>query len=588
MSDSTGQLKRIAELVERAGGISKKQRGMRIEAEEWNTLVDILLGVLQIARLQEDSRQNQLEEKFAKREHEHLGQIGLAWLEPELQNRLGGGSSVSTRTLLSDFERKLQELVATTRQLNTQVDLHQQSLDRSAVAEIDRTKGLRDVQARLDGIANLRNLVGTLNTDVTDLRTHVSTVLELRNSLKDPTGQTINVADIRRDVLELKKLGDSFKGVDGRPLTMKDLELRLTDVASAAGVGGHSIDQRLSDFSAELENRIKLHNDETLKQRLDALNSEHVTLIGKLRTQIETSAAGVLTTAGVKAKEIVSSGVKQQNDQLDARLKDARVEITASVIDKTRGLISLEMATIPDLARAAAQVVAVDTSKALVRDLQVKLSTELSDQGKSRFDGRLKNLETGLPELQTRLVSVLDARVSEAENRTQATLSQQLNTQLSTTQQQFQATVTGQVNASIAEAFVNVDKRVAVALEAQTPAIKTQVTAAVTTATKNLNEQVSSEVGKQVGALKLEDSLKSAMKTQVRDLQVSIASQLSAQEARTSTLVNQSISAVRGDTKSMLDASLAQSRTDILSSVDKRFTNFRPTPLVTPGAVVIR
>ena len=86
----TNQLERIAGLVERLGPIAKKQRGMRIEAEQWNALVDVLLGVLQVDRAQEESTQVSLEQRFATKVHEHLGRIGITWLDTDLQTRLGG------------------------------------------------------------------------------------------------------------------------------------------------------------------------------------------------------------------------------------------------------------------------------------------------------------------------------------------------------------------------------------------------------------------------------------------------------------------------------------------------------------------
>src|SRR3954449_9815727 len=110
MAEAISQLQRIADLVDRAGAISKKQRGMRIEAEEWNSLVDILLGVLQIERLHEQSQQTQLEDRFAPRQHEHLGEVTLAWLDADLQSRVGGGGGVSTRDVLADMNRQIDGL----------------------------------------------------------------------------------------------------------------------------------------------------------------------------------------------------------------------------------------------------------------------------------------------------------------------------------------------------------------------------------------------------------------------------------------------------------------------------------------------
>ena len=52
MADAS-QLEKIAALVDRLEPLRAKRRGMPIEAEEWNALVDALQDVLEIDRAQE-------------------------------------------------------------------------------------------------------------------------------------------------------------------------------------------------------------------------------------------------------------------------------------------------------------------------------------------------------------------------------------------------------------------------------------------------------------------------------------------------------------------------------------------------------
>src|SRR5829696_3543031 len=99
---ATSQLPKIADLIGRIGGLSAKQRGMRIEAEDWNTLVDVLRKVLEIDRAQEESAQSSLEQRFAPRDHEHLGQTSVAWLDPSLQTTIGKGVGTSTRVVIAE------------------------------------------------------------------------------------------------------------------------------------------------------------------------------------------------------------------------------------------------------------------------------------------------------------------------------------------------------------------------------------------------------------------------------------------------------------------------------------------------------
>src|SRR6185295_4701677 len=113
MADATTQLDRIATLVDKLTPVAQKQRGMRIEADDWNTLVDVALGILQLDRLQEQRTGNLLEERFAAKDHTHLGEVSIAWLDADLQSRLGGASAtVSARQALADMDQKVRALSA--------------------------------------------------------------------------------------------------------------------------------------------------------------------------------------------------------------------------------------------------------------------------------------------------------------------------------------------------------------------------------------------------------------------------------------------------------------------------------------------
>ena len=51
---ATNQLSKIVDLVDRVSKLDGKQRGMRIEADDWNALVGVLQGMLEVDRAQED------------------------------------------------------------------------------------------------------------------------------------------------------------------------------------------------------------------------------------------------------------------------------------------------------------------------------------------------------------------------------------------------------------------------------------------------------------------------------------------------------------------------------------------------------
>src|SRR5262249_42146199 len=108
---ATTQLSKIADLTERLGPLAGKQRGMPIETDEWNTIVDVLRGLLEIDHAQEDSAQSDLEQRFALKDHDHLGQVTLAWLDPSLQSSVGdGGGGVATRAAIASIQQKVDAL----------------------------------------------------------------------------------------------------------------------------------------------------------------------------------------------------------------------------------------------------------------------------------------------------------------------------------------------------------------------------------------------------------------------------------------------------------------------------------------------
>ena len=254
MADSTTQLDRIAQLVDKITPVGNKQRGMRIESDDWNTLVDVALGILQLDRLQELRTENLLEQRFALKDHVHLGEVSIAWLDADLQSRLGGATAaVSTRQALADMDQKIRALSTEVTRLQTVVATSQKVLDDSQAKDIDRSKALLDFDRRFRGVEDIKTLVSTLSSDVGSIRTNVDTVLELRKSLQDAAGNVIDVGQIRTDVESLKLLGVNLNGADGKPIRLRDIESQIADIANVVGTAGAGgLDGRLAALSASI------------------------------------------------------------------------------------------------------------------------------------------------------------------------------------------------------------------------------------------------------------------------------------------------------------------------------------------------
>jgi hypothetical protein len=576
MAEDTSQLQRIADLVTRTSAISRKQRGMRIEAEDWNTVVDILLGILQVDRNQENSVGAQLELRFAPRDHEHLGQVSITWLDPELQSKIQDAGGVSTRQALADMQRLVQTVQADVTNIRTNNDQQQRQLDRAAVDDLDRSKALHDLQDRFDGVANLKTLVGSLSSDVGSLRGNFDQVLQLKSSLTDAAGNAIDISKIQQDVTGLQGLRDSLKGVDGQPLTLREIEVRLTDVANATGVGSNSLQKQLADFQAKIEASTSDSSQKLIATALEGVKGDSAALEGRLNAAIRATAKEVADAGTAETTRQVSALESKQNETMDARLQTATASISDSTLKATSALVDQKLAGVPDMARQAANAAAADVGKSISTDLQGRLSADTATQVKAledRIQGQLTPLASGVNALKDSIGTQIEAAVQNSSTRLEDSVKQQIASGITALQDQVQATVAGQVSASVTNSLKDLDQRIATALQAKMPELTTLIGQSVTDVTKNLNVDISAEVQRQIGGLNITNLVKDAVNTGVQQATATFTSQLTAQDARLTTLVNNTAITLRSELKSTVDASSVQLKQDVLSSVNTQLAN---------------
>src|SRR5439155_19491497 len=114
-------------------------------------------------------------------DHQHLGEVTLAWLDPDLQARItDAGGSLSTRAALTDVTARLGDATRQLAAVSDAVERIQQRADDTAVDELSRSARLRSFEDRFTGVEDLRGLVTGLSATVQQLQPAVQTLLELR------------------------------------------------------------------------------------------------------------------------------------------------------------------------------------------------------------------------------------------------------------------------------------------------------------------------------------------------------------------------------------------------------------------------
>ena len=406
-----GQLDRIAALIDRLRPLASKQRGMPVEAEDWNTLVDAVVGVIGIAREQERGAGTQLEERFASRAHEHLSEVDIGWLDADLKSSLSQTeSTVSTRQAISALTTRIEGLAAEVARLTRTSETQQKDIDRSAVDNLERGRLLRSFEDRFGGLENLRTTVTGITQSLDGVQRNLTRVLDLGNSLSDPTGARIDVAKLRRDVADLQALGENLRGVDGSVLRMRDVELRLREVQDAVGVGqANGLDSRIAVATAAAEAR----SNATLDSRFEALradvNTRNEASAAALRTQLTAEVASARTAIDNSVTSRLAEAETRSDASIETKLGARTEALRQSLLNEARAAIDTRLATLPN--QIGAQV------NASTAELATALRAELASGAASNRAAMEQLLATRVAEVETRLSAGLDTRL---QNRNEA------------------------------------------------------------------------------------------------------------------------------------------------------------------------
>jgi len=560
MASSATQLDRIADLVDKLGPVSNKQRGMRIEAQEWNTLVDVLLGVLQLDRLQEQRTETLLDQRFAAKDHEHLGQVSLAWLDADLQARLGGAeNSISTRQTLAEMSQKIQALSDQVSKLSTALDNSQRVLDDTIVSNTDKTRKLLDFERRFSGVEDLRTTVSTLANNVVATKTNVDKVLELRNSLQDAAGNPINVVQLKQDLTDIQSLRENLKGADGQLLRLRDIEVKLNEVADVVGTGGQGgLEGRFATLSASLQESLIKGLDDKLTITKAALQAENAASETRLRGEIRTSSAQDRDALTQQIAGQIGDAKGTFNNTLDSRLSELDVRVTKNV-DDSRVLFNQRLAEVPD----QVQTLLAPAVSALENRLSVSLQSSLGDTLKAQITDVDTRLTRTLGDFQASTNSRIDTIPGVVTGQLnlvlpdlQAGLKQQITSEIGTARSAIESGVDTRVSAAVSSQLQNLDARISISVKEQSAALDGKVSDAVIAATRNVPSQVADEVQLQLSAANLDNKIQDSARAMTTQLRSELKSGLADQDARTSGSIQSAVTLLQGQLSASVAATL--------------------------------
>lgn len=594
---------RIDSLNDRLTPLASKQRGMRIEAEEWNTLIDVLRGLLAIDRAQEQIVGAELGENFAPREHQHLQQVAADWLAADLRaNMVGGGGDIPSRVAVADLRKYVDTFKTQLGELAAQLADQGRRVDLSATSELDRQRQLRSFENRFAGIEDLRGSVSAVNGRLNGLSDNLETVLALRERWTDESGAPIDLTALRQSVGSLQQLRDNLSGADGRLLRLRDVVVQLDEVRDALALSGEGggLDSRITLAVAASERRLQTD----LQQRLDAqggqLRAENAASALGMRNDVDAGLAVRFAAQQQASEQFAASRVGELGDRLaarnDERLDAARSALLAETLRAAEQFAAANAASLPERIDAAL----AGEREALAARLNEELAARLGEglradmtAAVAGFGERLDAVERNAAALPDALNTRLAGEIADV----RAALSDELSTSLMATLSSriaalgdgLLSALAQQLRADVGQALGDIDGRIAETVAGRLGDLDARLAASVDRLSADLSAQVNESLRREITALNL-DARFSSLETRLNNqFRAEMRDALASERQRNSSELNNTVSALRQE----IDAARVSATNDAvrLSQTQSVRTNTQVNNnTVTPvgGVAIIR
>jgi hypothetical protein len=538
---STDQLQRILDLSQRLDRLDDKHPGMPIAAAEWNDLVTVLRGVLDVDRRQEEAALGKLEKLFARHDHQHLGQVSASWLDPELQAASADGGGASLRSELARMRNRLDELQSSVAALTARVEAQIRLLDDLEVRDVDRAKQIRVFDDRFSAVGNLQTLVTKLSQQVTGVSGNLDTVLALRASLSDAQGNPIDVAALREQVRGLDNLRENLKGVDGNLLRLRDVELKLDELSDAVGVGD-GLDERLGVLVGNLETRLFERQEEhrrTLSETLTAAQEER---LARLETRVDQRFTAIRADLDTNLTTRVDGLRQSLRGEVDERFTSQRTQLRGELSEIARSVVADEARAISD-SRAA-------TEETLRRQLSERLDADLAaaiGEAGQRSEARIAALETRLAAAQTRSEQRLQQQLQQSLAEHADLIERRLSGRFDEFSRNADARIHTAATGAVESALPQVEARLASGLDQRLSGLDQIVAQRVAAAVGDLDERIRGAIGGQLQSLDLEGKIAAAETRLDGALSARITQAIADQRANSTRALNAAVEQLRGE-----------------------------------------
>jgi len=320
---TVAELERLDAIVSRLIPLANVQRGQLIEAANWNVVVE---SILEVARaVLGDVASDTVSE------HDHIDQVGLDWLSPEVRNLLERGpltDPISERRIL-DVERRIKSFNDQSEKIDTSIQSLRQRWDDLATRDIQREANLVRIDKTVSNLPNTSQAIVDVRSSLDGLRTDLQQALEMGSALIID-GEVVDLGGIINRIESVEALREGLITADGQLFDVSSFEIQLQE----------------------------LQNEFVAREELDdILDERQVTVSDVQIAQLEASLNESLTAS--------------QNENLDAVLSSFQVQVSADINER--------LADVEGIVSSAIARLEPDLRDALLEELNATISNTISD-----------------------------------------------------------------------------------------------------------------------------------------------------------------------------------------------------------------
>jgi hypothetical protein len=523
---STSRAGQIAALSERVNTLGGRARGMPLAAADWNAVVATLSAILKIDQEQDSDTGARLDEAYARIDHQHLGQVTLAWLDPDLQSQVaGGGESVPTRQVIAVMQKTVDGLQTQVAELKALVEKQQAALDRASAAAIDHTRALQAFEGRFAGIEDLRTAVNSIVREQVGIKKSVKMVLDLRGQLTDAAGAAIDISGLAAKVTELLALRDNLTGIDGKPLRLKDLQLQVRELStkvSQGGAGGGDITIRFNAFAADLQTRLSKESEVQIGTLRTEMGAAQAGLIADVGTRIEKGVTTSRLAAIGATTDLVKSTETRLSTNFANELAATRTTLTTTMRQRAGEAVAESMAGVDARIDSKIETRATGLKTLLAGEIQTSLDTRLTQglaDATGRLDGKFAVVESRLNATALAIPQQVQQRVATVEAGLLTRIDSQLSTRTAVLQQSLTTLVDQQVRTVVTTGLADVRTAASQTVAERLGDLDARISASVKSATRTLPDQVGAALDTRLAQANIAgqiDAAKNAVTLQLR------------------------------------------------------------------------